>query len=241
MFMYGIENLYALIGSLLFTVSVPITVWLLSRSDKGFGDFSVGISYMDFYSAIILIVPMIAASSYMFMAFGFGTMENAGDVLHWLRYYEWALSTPLLVLGTLLLTQDRNLMLKGMFADFLMIITGFLAEVAPSMELKIGAFVASSALFLYLIYIVGLKAGRKMEDSVKQFRNLFKQLRIITVGLWMVYPLVWVLGSDPVGLLQGENLFLVFMALDLISKIGYASFILLSVSDVDSGSTGKWL
>lgn len=239
--MFGIENHYALIGSLIFTISIPAIIYALTRSDKGFGDFSVGITYMDFYSAIILIVPMVAASSYLFMAFGFGIFENAGEIVHWLRYYEWALSTPLLILGALVLTQDSKLMIKGMFADFLMIMAGFLAEVAPTPELRLAAFSVSSLFFLYLMYIVGIKASEKMEDSVEQLQRLFSKLRVITVGLWLVYPLIWVLGPDIAGLLQGDNLFISYMVLDLVSKIGYAYFIIDGVGSVDSGSSGKWL
>jgi len=65
-------------------------------------------------------------------------------------------------------------------------------------------------------------------------------LKLITVVLWIVYPLIWALGPDLANILQGRSLFLTFMALDLVSKIGYVSLILLGVSDVASGSSGKW-
>ena len=238
--MYGIENLYALIGSAVFLASVPVIIYLLGRSEKGFGDFSAGITYMDFYSAIMLLVPMMAGSAYLFMAFGFGYVKNAGEIVYWIRYYEWAVITPLIILGVLVLTQDSKLMLKGMFANFLMIMVGFLGEIAPTPELRALGFGASTFLFIYLFYLVVVKASRLMEDSVESLQSLFHRLKLITVVVWIVYPLVWALGPDLANVLQGRNLSITFMALDLVSKIGYVSLILLGVSDVDSGSTGKW-
>lgn len=238
--MFGVENIYALAGALIFAASVPVTIYFLKRYKDGFGDFSTGVSYLDFYSAIILIVPLVAASSYLFMAFGFGIVQSGGELVHWLRYYEWALSTPLLVLGTLLLTQERQLMLKGMFADFLMIMTGFLAEMATVTSHRIVLFSISSALFVYLIYLVVFRASRIMEDSVESFKALFNRLKLITVGLWIAYPLLWVAGPDLFNIFQEQLLFQLFLILDLTAKIGYSTFIVLSVSEINSSSPGKW-
>jgi len=238
--MPGIENLYALIGSILFLGSLPAILYLFGRSEEGFGDFSAGITYMDFYSAIMLLVPMMAGSAYLFMAFGFGYVKNAGDTVYWIRYYEWAVVTPLIILGVLVLTQNSKLMLKGMFANFLMILVGFLGEIAPTLKLRVLGFGASTVLFIYLFYLVVVKADRLMEDSVESLQSLFQRLKLITVGLWIVYPLVWALGPDLANVVQGRNLSMIFMALDLVSKIGFVYLILRSVSDVDSVSSGKW-
>ncbi len=86
-------------------------------------------------------------------------MSAGGREVVWLRYFEWSITTPILVLGVIMLTQRTALAGWMMVLDFLMILTGFIATVTAG-TVKHMAFIASSFLFAPLVVSDGCEGDQ---------------------------------------------------------------------------------
>ena len=226
-----VQSWPAFIGFIAFFLAVVYFYFRISRK-KGFGEFSVGISYRDLYAFILVVVPVTAMMAYFVMSLGLGKVMVGGQPVYWIRYFEWAVTTPLLVLGVMILTQKAELSVRMMLIDVLMILTGLAAAITTS-GLSIGFFVLSSAFFAYLVYAMIAYTGDIVYERPKAISVVYKRLRNVILGVWSAYPILYLLGNRGTGILTFEQTNTVFLVLDLSAKIGFAFVVLLSLEQVD--------
>lgn len=227
-----VQNQVAFIGFGIFLLAAIGFVSRFKYMDEGMDEFTVGMSYRYFYALLIVMVPLIAAVSYLFMSMGLGTMMVGGAEVVWLRYFEWALTTPLLIMGVIALTQDSSLTAEMMVLDVLMILTGFVATVTTG-TMKHGAFVVSSLFFVALIYLMLKKATGAARRRPGRVEEIFIDLRNLTVAVWVLYPIVWTVSTDGYALVGLEVSSLLFLGLDIIAKIGFAFLVLRGFGQLD--------
>lgn len=232
-----IENQLAFVASAGFAAASVVFAYFMIKSE-GYGDFTVGISLLDLYSIILVLVPLTAAASYFMMSFGLGTIIVDGVPIAWLRYFEWMITTPILIGGLAVLAMDKKLTLGAMILDFFMVITGFTAVILP-MPWKAAMFSVSSILFLALTYLMVKPFAERVKERPDVITRLFTDLRNLTIGLWLIYPMVWILSVEGFRIISAEQSFTAFMTLDLVSKIGYAFLVLRNLEKVnESGPSG---
>ena len=85
------------------------------------------------FHVLTLTVTAMAAMAYLFMALGEGWIEVAGRPLFYMRYIDWIITTPILLLDLCLLAQaeiEKTALLFLM--DILMVIGGFLGSLLTS-------------------------------------------------------------------------------------------------------------
>lgn len=220
----------ALAAALSFFLTFLYIAYKISKSE-GFNDFSVGISYLDTYSFILAIVPLTAAASYLMMGLGFGFGEFNAIQVPWLRYFEWMISTPILVMGVVFLSQSRNLTIKMMALDFIMILTGFFGVVTTGL-VKYSFATISTAIFLWMAYLMMTKVTEKASKRPEPIFKLFKELRNIIIGLWFIYPIFWIISTEGIGLLSTHHSFIGYTLLDVVSKLVYAVVIVRSIERI---------
>ncbi|MFB6304781.1 MAG: bacteriorhodopsin [Haloferacaceae archaeon] len=189
------------------------------------------------YYIVTTFVPAIAAVAYFSMATGFGviTVDVAGSMgetkIYWARYADWLLTTPLLLLDLCLLAgADRNTTYTLIGLDVFMIGTGLVGALATEGQvLRITWWaISTGALLVLLYYLLGALSERaeRREDDVAA---LFSQLRSLTLVLWLIYPVVWLFGTEgglnviPLGVETAA-----FAALDLTAKVGFGVLLLRS-------------
>lgn len=226
-----VENNIALVASIIFGISSLLFAYRFSRSD-GYSDFSVGISYLDFYAIILTLVPLTAALSYLMMSLGLGSVNVYGLDLNWLRYFEWGISTPILLVGLTMLGLDKKITIQAMILQFLVIVTGFLAAFFP-MPMKAVFFILSSAAFLGIIYLLMRPVAEKVSERPEIIQHLYKRLRNFTIGIWLIYPFIWIPSTEGLTVIGAETSLIAFTVLDLVAKIGYAYIVLRSVEQVN--------
>lgn len=219
--MVAIQHPLLLAGSSLFFIAAGFMWRLFRDDDTSFGEFSVGFTHRDLYGFLVIVVPLIAGFSYLLMSMGLGSITVDGRTFFWLRYFEWSITTPLLVLGVVMLTQAGKLTADAMMLDYVMIVTGLLAAVSPA-PYRFLALGASMLAYLGLVYILVNAAKEKAMERPEPTRDLFIRLQSLLLMLWTAYPFIWMLSTDGFALLTSTTSHRVFLVLDLCAKIGFA-------------------
>ena len=137
---------------------------------------------------------VLSAGSYIFS----GTPFNDAY-----RYVDWMLTVPLLLVELVLvlsLAREKSgpLLTKLGIAAFLMIILGYPGEImAHSDKALFGAYglwgTLSTIPFAYILYILWGELGKAMESQPDRVKVLFRNMRLLLVGTWGFYPIVYCL------------------------------------------------
>ncbi|GCE22436.1 bacteriorhodopsin [Dictyobacter kobayashii] len=189
-----------------------------------------------FFSATSL-VALIAATSYFAMATGHGSVLIGGRVFFFARYIDWVFTTPLLLLDLALLavpsiTARAGTVATLIGADVYMIITGLIAG-SINDPTKYIWFASSTIAFVVVLYILLVQLFGDARNRGGSVGRLFGNLSLLTLILWVCYPIVWLLGVEGFRVLPLTAEVVIFALLDVVAKIGFG-FILLT-SSVISG------
>lgn len=146
-------------------------------------------------------ITLIAAISYLGMI-----LKESDDVLEY-RYADWALTTPLILF--LLLTRAGypiDKVVLFMVIDVLMIATGYLGKKEKDSNKKLVWLITGMILFIPLIYA--------LLSAIKESRAA-----ILTVAVWSLYPLLWVVGEK--GIIDARTENNITAVLDVVAKAGF--------------------
>ncbi|MFB6203478.1 MAG: bacteriorhodopsin [Candidatus Nanohaloarchaea archaeon] len=202
-------------------------------SEAEFGELSFGLDYRDTFIVILSIVPLAAALSYLLMSAGLGFIQVSDRIIPFIRYFEWSITTPLLLLGlSVLVREDRTaFLLLGL--DVLMIVSGFIAAVTPA-PVRYIPLALSGACLIAIMRSVVLEAGEKAREGPEAVRFLYEDLQTVLVVVWSLYPLVWFISTDGFGLIGFEASFVLFTVLDLSAKIGFTVAVVKSMERLET-------
>ncbi|UIP00369.1 bacteriorhodopsin [Halobaculum sp. CBA1158] len=184
-----------------------------------------------------LMIPLVSISSYTGLVSGLtvGLIEMpAGHALageevlsQWGRYLTWALSTPMILLALGLLADvDRGSLFTVIAADVGMCITGLAAALTTSSYLMRWVFYGISCAF-FAVVLYALLTEWAAAATAAGTDEIFDTLRILTVVLWLGYPIVWALGVEGLALVQSVGLTSwAYSALDIVAKYVFAFLLL---------------
>ena len=182
------------------------------------------------------VVPAIAAVFYLLMALGAGATTlpwDANRLFYFARYIDWSFTTPLLLLGLAFtalgsLKGNMALVLAMIFSDVAMIVTGLFAGAAPSgSAAKWIWYLVSCGFFLAVIYVLWGPLADLAKARTLEHAKIYRRNAAILSVLWVLYPVVFLLGSEGVNVIAPALVLASFAILDLLSKVGYG---LLAVS-----------
>ena len=148
------------------------------------------------------------------------------------RYVDWLLTVPLLLVETVAVLAlakkvQSQLLVRLIPASALMIILGYPGEVAQEMAPKLVWGALSTIPFLYILYILFVELGKSLERQSDQVRATVKNLRILLIATWGVYPITFILamnatGFDPAALVSRE---IGYSIADVLAKCAYGLLI----------------
>lgn len=201
-----------------------------------------GAQYFYWITAAITGVAFI---SYLMMATGAGsTVLEDGRQFYYFRYIDWLITTPLLLLELTLLALSRPGRNVGLIAgllglDVFMVLTGLVAGSSTNAFFTGVFFIISTAALvgvLYLLYTRFFTAARAQPQNVA---GLFNTLAILTIVLWSLYPIVFLLGTEGFGAVdQGWEIFL-FLILDVLAKVGFGFLLLNNHQTLQEAGGGR--
>jgi halorhodopsin len=184
-----------------------------------------------------LMIPLVSISSYLGLASGLtvGFIEMpSGHALagqevmsQWGRYLTWALSTPMILLALGKLADvDRGSLFAVIAADIGMCVTGLAAALITSSYFFRWAFyLVSCAFFVVVLYALLVEWAAAATEAGTA--DIFGTLRVLTIVLWLGYPLVWAVGVEGLALVQSVGLTSWgYSALDVFAKYVFAFLLL---------------
>jgi halorhodopsin len=189
-----------------------------------------------------LMIPLVSISSYLgllsgltvgFLQMPAGHPLAGEEVLsQWGRYLTWALSTPMILLALGLLADvDRGSLFTVIAADIGMCVTGLAAAMTTSSLLFRWAFyLVSCAFFVVVLYALLTEWTAAAEDAGTA--EIFQTLRVLTVVLWLGYPIIWAVGVEGLALVESVGLTSwAYSVLDIFAKYVFAFLLLQWVAD----------
>lgn len=174
------------------------------------------------YYGILAAITGIAATSYTLTALGIGTIPVDGANFYLPRYVDWLLTTPLLILYMALLCKPGTkiyALLIGL--DVALILFG-VAAILTQGALSLALFSAGTVAYLALAYLLVVELPQRGNFETDRVEIVFSKLRNVTVVLWTMYPIVWLLAPVGFELLLPSTEMMVIVYLDIITKVGFA-------------------
>lgn len=176
-------------------------------------------------------VCALAACAYFAMANGQGVTEIGDRTVYYARYIDWLLTTPLLLLGLVLVGlprsraeegRERNGLIASILgADVLMIVTGLLATLSTSDGVRYAWYAISCVAFLGVLGLIYGPVMRGAQGQPREVAGLYRSLTLTLTGLWFVYPVLWLLGTEGIGALSLTAEIGIFAVVDLAAKVGF--------------------
>lgn len=180
------------------------------------------------YHALLVPIPLVGAVGYGLLALGVGTVPIEGQPLPLVRYLDWFVSFPLVVLYLgLLAGSDRGTLAQpvGLVVSF--VVLGLLGAVLAG-PVRATSYLLAVVTYAALAYLLAVPMQVAAADRDNRVRALFERLRNLAVVLLALYPVVWVVGPFGLELLDPGTEALVVAYLDVLTKVG---FVVIAVSN----------
>ena len=206
--------------------TIGMTIGALSFLVLGRGAQDEG---RDFF-VITFFIALVAATSYLAMAMDQGIVTIDGREVFYARYIDWLITTPLLLLDLAILVGARRQIIAWLIGlDVYMIGTGLVAGLTANNERYVW-FAVSSLAFLAILGILGRQFRSLAQAKGAAVTATFTRLAVLTVGLWTLYPIIWLLGTEGTSTVSLTTEVAMFTVIDFFAKIGFGLILLTSRS-----------
>jgi len=174
------------------------------------------------YYAVLAAITGIASVAYALTSFGIGSIPLDGATFYTPRYVDWLLTTPLLILYlTMLCKPGKQLYALLIGIDVALIGLGIVAIFTEGV-LSLALFGLGTAAYVALAYLLVSELPDRASFASERVGIVFAKLRNVTVVLWTLYPVVWLLAPVGFGLMTPGTEMMVIVYLDIITKVGFA-------------------
>lgn len=172
-------------------------------------------------------VPLFAAIAYFAMAVHQGAITLAGGrEFLFARYLDWSITTPVLLIGLSMTAlhgvRRRPGLIAGLVAtDVVMIVTGMFFGLSDEPVAKWTWYIASCVAFLGVYYVLFGPLRSEADARDTERRSAFRRNVPVLAVLWLVYPIVVILGPDGLKIWSPVLATACITVLDLVAKVGY--------------------
>lgn len=178
-------------------------------------------------------VPFIAATAYLAMAFGIGTLvKGDGSATYFARYVDWTVTTPILLSSLVLLAfhergktgEVGGYLTAIIVLDVLMIATGLISSLAEASLTKWVWYAWSCVAFLGVLYLLwgplrAMAVGRGGALGEAYGKNV-----IFLTVIWFLYPIVFLIGPEGLKIITDPTSVWAILIMDIIAKVVYAFY-----------------
>lgn len=201
-----------------------------------------GIPYHKF--TIHMFIVIWSALAYSALALNQGTVEFQGQKVHFARYIDWVVTTPLLLLslsltGKLTTRNEGWLIATLMGTQAIMIITGLIAELSADPTRQYFWYTLGCIALLVVFYIFWGPLYAIAKTQGEGIERVYKASAIFLTVQWLLYPLVWIIGQPGMKLIGPFATTVLFLILPLVSKAGFGFFNLTKLRSLDEAFKPK--
>ncbi len=196
-----------------------LAIFLMSRNPKGVPSYK----YL-----IHIFVVIWSGLAYTSIALGQGVLEVGDQTVYYARYIDWVVTTPLLLLS-LVLTGHYTLKLEGpitaglLGSQVIMVLTGLVGDLSTGPARWIW-YIAGCVALLVVFRLMWSELYLKAKQQGPELTEAYKGSVVFLSVQWLLYPLVWAIGSPGLGLLDEAATTAFFIFLPIISKSGFAFY-----------------
>lgn len=168
-----------------------------------------------------------------------GNAKVAGNMrqIFYVRYIDWFLTTPLLLLDLLLTCGlPTPTIAYTILINEVMIVTGLIGALVKS-TYKWGFFAFGCAAFLFVAYAVVFEGRSYAKHLGPEISRTYVICGVWTISLWFLYPVAW-------GLAEGGNVIasdseaIFYGILDILAKPGFGALLLWGHRNINSADLG---
>ncbi|KAL8941900.1 MAG: hypothetical protein Q9216_001973 [Gyalolechia sp. 2 TL-2023] len=166
-----------------------------------------------------------------------GTATNQNREIFYVRYIDWTITTPLLLLDLLLTAgMPWPTVLYTILLDEVMIITGLVGALVQS-SYKWAYFVFGCVAFFWVAWTVTFTARKHAIGLGTDISKTYTICGVWTIFLWFLYPIAW-------GLSEGGNVIapdsegVFYGILDLMAKPVFGALLLWGHRNIDPARLG---
>ncbi|KAF1983869.1 family A G protein-coupled receptor-like protein [Aulographum hederae CBS 113979] len=191
-------------------------------------------------------ITMVATIAYFSMGSNLGYTPIAVEFHHkpgmfreifYVRYIDWFITTPLLLMDLLLTAgMPWPTILWVILVDWVMIVCGLVGALVTT-RYKWGYFTFGCAALFYIIYVLGIEARASANRLGSDVGRVYLQCGALTLFLWILYPIAW-------GVAEGGNVIhpdseaAFYSVLDALAKPVFGAFLLWGHRDIDPARLG---
>ena len=180
------------------------------------------------YAAAIMI-PVWSGLAYTAMALGQGTVMVDGQEVHFARYLDWLVTTPLLLFvlsstGMFFRPLDKTTIFTLVGLDVIMILSGLFADLSTSQTAQWFWYLNGCMCLLLILSILWTRVRREAYAHNAEIGATYTRVATYFTLLWFGYPLIWALGPSGVGVLDELTEVALFVILPIFSKVGFSIY-----------------
>jgi bacteriorhodopsin len=185
-----------------------------------------------YFHAITTYITGCASLAYLVMAAGSGFVMVGDHQFFYVRYIDWAITTPLLLLDLLgICNASFDLTFAVIGADILMVVAGLGGALFTS-SVKWGFWAFGMLMFCPIVFYLATGLTRSAEEVGHNAAELFSRLGWLTVISWAFYPLMWIL-AEGLGSISVDVEVVGYGLLDITAKSVFGLMLIFSREAVD--------
>ncbi|GAA98349.1 uncharacterized protein L969DRAFT_46108 [Mixia osmundae IAM 14324] len=234
---HGSDFLWA-VFAIMFVSGLGLTAWTFTISSSKRAFHFMGIAIL--FTASTAYFSMAADLGATPIAVEFrandqtlygGTANPVTRSIWYVRYIDWVITTPLLLLTLLLATGlPLSSIFFTIFMDELMIVTGLVGALVAS-QYKWGYFTFGCVAMLYVFWtLVGPARSAARAVSTENHSAYVKGALTLSF-LWLLYPIAWGL-ADGANVISTDSEMVFYGILDVLAKPGFIFLHLFSLKSI---------
>lgn len=178
-------------------------------------------------------VPFIAATAYLAMAFGIGTLVKVdGAATYLARYVDWSVTTPILLSSLVLLAfhergktgEVGGYLTAIIVLDVLMIATGLVSSLAVVPLVKWVWYLWSCVAFTGVLYLLWVPLRALAVERGGALGTAYQKNVIFLTVVWFLYPIVFLVGPEGLKIISDPTSVWAILVMDVIAKVAYAFY-----------------
>merc|ERR1712216_858293 len=153
-------------------------------------------------------------------------------VIFWAHYLDWVVTGPLILADLALLSRSDTPTIISLVGNMVLYVICGLIGALTVAPYKYMWWVAS-LIFLIIVFMLLLQ---RLNNAEGYSGDALKGLTWLTILVWLVYPIVWIVGSEGTGALGLSQEAGIITIADLIAKIGFGFYLLANVDAPEAES-----
>jgi bacteriorhodopsin len=200
------------------------------------GKDSKGIPYYKY--TIHMFIVFWSALGYSALALNQGTIVIFDQVVHYARYLDWVVTTPLLLLSLCLTakltTRNEGWLIGTMIgAQVIMIVTGLVAELSATPAYQYFWYIIGCIALVVVLYVMWKPLLEISKTQGAGIEKVYIASAVYLTVQWILYPVVWLIGQPGLQIFDSFTTTILFLILPVVSKAGFGFFNLIKLRNLD--------